>query len=116
MRFRPWPFKLSETGTGTRAQAGTTTSFPAALRGTDAHEWGVTDGQWAVYLNNKFQLDGRDENGYVGIAWCFGLHDRPFPARAVWGEVRFCRYRFPYRRLRIQRDQWHGGLGYRSTV
>jgi hypothetical protein len=44
--------------------------------------------QWAVYLNNKYQLDGRDENGYVGIAWCFGLHDRPFPTRPVWGDVR----------------------------
>jgi hypothetical protein len=47
-----------------------------------------TRSQWAVYLNNKYQLDGRDENGYVGIAWCFGLHDRPFPTRPVWGDVR----------------------------
>lgn len=43
---------------------------------------------FAVKLNNKFSLDGRDENGYMGIAWCFGHHDRPFPDRPVFGEVR----------------------------
>jgi len=44
--------------------------------------------EWAIYLNNKYQLDGRDENGYMGIAWCFGRHDRPFPERPVFGTVR----------------------------
>ena len=44
--------------------------------------------KWAIYLNNKFQLDGRDENGYMGIAWCFGQHDRPFPERPIFGSVR----------------------------
>merc|ERR1719436_600168 len=43
---------------------------------------------WAVRLNNKYSLDGRDENGYMGIAWCFGHHDRPFPERPVFGTVR----------------------------
>jgi len=42
----------------------------------------------AVKFNNKFSLDGRDENGYMGIAWCFGNHDRPFPDRPFFGEVR----------------------------
>ena len=23
--------------------------------------------EWAVHLNDKFSLDGRDENGYMGI-------------------------------------------------
>ncbi|CAE8598497.1 unnamed protein product, partial [Polarella glacialis] len=44
--------------------------------------------EWAVRLNDRFSLDGRDENGYMGIAWCFGHHDRPFPERAIFGEVR----------------------------
>mmetsp|Transcript_25906 Transcript_25906/g.60703 ORF Transcript_25906/g.60703 Transcript_25906/m.60703 type:complete len:655 (-) Transcript_25906:76-2040(-) len=42
----------------------------------------------AVQLNDKYELDGRDPNGYLGIAWCFGNHDRPFPQRAVFGTVR----------------------------
>lgn len=42
----------------------------------------------AVYLNDKYQLDGRDPNGYAGIAWCFGKHDRPWPEREVYGMVR----------------------------
>ncbi|CAK0831815.1 unnamed protein product [Prorocentrum cordatum] len=44
--------------------------------------------RWAVRLNNKYSVDGRDENGYMGIAWCFGHHDRPFPERPVFGTVR----------------------------
>jgi deoxyribodipyrimidine photo-lyase len=29
-----------------------------------------------LHLNNKYELDGRDANGYTGVAWCFGKHDR----------------------------------------
>jgi deoxyribodipyrimidine photo-lyase len=42
----------------------------------------------ALYLNNRFSLDGRDANSYAGVAWCFGRHDRPWPERAVYGKVR----------------------------
>ncbi|MFW5751549.1 MAG: deoxyribodipyrimidine photo-lyase, partial [Planctomycetota bacterium] len=30
----------------------------------------------ALHLNNKYFVDGRDANSYVGNAWCYGLHDR----------------------------------------
>ncbi len=43
----------------------------------------------ALYLNNKHALDGRDANSYAGVAWCFGLHDRPWGARPVFGTVRY---------------------------
>ncbi len=45
----------------------------------------------AVYLNDKYQLDGRDPNGYTGIAWSIGgKHDRPWgPERPVFGLIRF---------------------------
>ena len=43
----------------------------------------------ALYLNNKFELDGRDPNGYAGVAWCFGKHDRPWQERAIFGNVRY---------------------------
>jgi deoxyribodipyrimidine photo-lyase len=42
-----------------------------------------------VYLNNKYLVDGRDANGYAGIAWCFGTHDRPWKERAVFGTIRY---------------------------
>jgi deoxyribodipyrimidine photo-lyase len=41
-----------------------------------------------VHLNDKWALDGRDPNGYANVSWCFGLHDRPWPERAVFGKVR----------------------------
>jgi len=40
--------------------------------------------QWAIYLNDKYSLDGRDPNGYAGIAWSIGgVHDRPWFNRPV---------------------------------
>jgi deoxyribodipyrimidine photo-lyase len=41
-----------------------------------------------VHLNDKWALDGRDPNGYANVSWCFGLHDRPWPERRVFGSVR----------------------------
>lgn len=41
------------------------------------------------YLNDKYQLDGRDPNSYAGIAWCFGKHDRPWQERSIFGTVRY---------------------------
>ena len=41
-----------------------------------------------VYLNDRWALDGRDPNGYANVSWCFGLHDRPWPRRPIFGTVR----------------------------
>lgn len=43
----------------------------------------------ALYLNNKYELDGRDPNGFAGVAWCFGKHDRAWPERPVFGKIRY---------------------------
>jgi deoxyribodipyrimidine photo-lyase len=43
----------------------------------------------ALALNNAYELDGRDPNGYAGVAWCFGKHDRPWRHRTVFGMVRY---------------------------
>lgn len=44
----------------------------------------------AIYLNDKYALDGNDSNGYVGILWSIGgLHDRPFTNRLVVGKIRY---------------------------
>jgi deoxyribodipyrimidine photo-lyase len=40
-------------------------------------------------LNNRYELDGRDPNGFAGIAWCFGRHDRPWQERPIFGKVRY---------------------------
>ncbi len=47
----------------------------------------------AVYLNDKYSLDGRDPNGYAGIAWAVaGVHDRPWKERPVFGTIRYMSY------------------------
>jgi deoxyribodipyrimidine photo-lyase len=44
---------------------------------------------WAVTLNDRYELDGRDPNGYAGIAWAIaGKHDRPWFNRPIFGLVR----------------------------
>jgi deoxyribodipyrimidine photo-lyase len=44
---------------------------------------------WAVELNDRYELDGRDANGYAGIAWAIvGRHDRPWFNKPVYGLVR----------------------------
>jgi len=39
-------------------------------------------------LNNRYFLDGRDANSFTNVAWVFGLHDRPWGPRTVFGNVR----------------------------
>ena len=40
-------------------------------------------------LNDRYEMDGRDPNGYAGVAWAIGgKHDRPWPERPVYGTVR----------------------------
>jgi deoxyribodipyrimidine photo-lyase len=43
----------------------------------------------AIYLNNKYEMDGRDPNSFTGVAWCFGKHDRPWKERSIFGTVRY---------------------------
>jgi deoxyribodipyrimidine photo-lyase len=55
-------------------------------------EWSPTPEEayaTALYLNNRYEIDGRDPNGYAGVAWCFGKHDRPWGEREIFGTVRF---------------------------
>jgi deoxyribodipyrimidine photo-lyase len=55
-------------------------------------EWSETPErafETALALNNRYELDGRDPNGYAGVAWCFGKHDRAWAERPVFGKVRY---------------------------
>lgn len=40
-------------------------------------------------LNNRYFLDGRDANSFTNVAWIFGLHDRPWQTRKIFGSVRY---------------------------
>jgi deoxyribodipyrimidine photo-lyase len=42
-----------------------------------------------IDLHNVYALDGRDPNTYTNILWCFGLHDRPWGERPVFGQLRY---------------------------
>ncbi len=56
-------------------------------------EWSETPEQAfesAIFLNDRFALDGREPNGYAGVAWSIGgLHDRPWFDRPVYGKIRY---------------------------
>ena len=62
----------------------------------------------ALYLNNKFELDGRDSNGYTGVAWCFGKHDRPWKERPIFGKIRYMNDRGLERKFKIGKyaEKW----------
>jgi deoxyribodipyrimidine photo-lyase len=47
----------------------------------------------ALDLNDRYEMDGRDPNGYAGVAWAIGgKHDRPWPERPIFGTVRSMSY------------------------
>ncbi|MEP7072080.1 MAG: deoxyribodipyrimidine photo-lyase [Verrucomicrobiota bacterium] len=55
-------------------------------------EWSKTPEEayaTALALNNKYFLDGRDANSFANVAWLFGLHDRPWGEREIFGMVRY---------------------------
>jgi deoxyribodipyrimidine photo-lyase len=55
-----------------------------------------------LYLNNKYELDGRDPNGYAGVAWCFGKHDRPWKERPIFGKIRYMNNKGLERKFKIK--------------
>jgi Deoxyribodipyrimidine photolyase len=55
-----------------------------------------------VYLDDKYFLDGRDPNGYTGVAWCYGKHDRAWTERAIFGKLRYMNAAGLERKFKIQ--------------
>ena len=64
----------------------------------------------ALFLNDKYELDGRDPNGCVGVAWCFGRHDRPWTERPVFGTIRYMNANGLRRKFDVQAyvERWLG--------
>jgi deoxyribodipyrimidine photo-lyase len=62
-------------------------------------------------LNNKHFIDGRDPNSYASVAWLFGLHDRPWTERDVFGKIRYMNASGLERKFDIERYvHWVQGL------
>ena len=57
----------------------------------------------AIYLNDKYELDGRDPNGYAGIAWSIGgVHDRAWQEREIFGKIRYMSYEGSKRKFDVK--------------
>ena len=64
---------------------------------------------FSIRLNDRFQLDGRDPNGYVGCAWSIGgVHDRAWTERPVYGKIRYMNYNGCKRKFDVDRyiNKW----------
>ncbi len=56
----------------------------------------------SIYLDDKYFLDGTDPNGYTGVAWCYGKHDRAWTERAIFGKLRYMNAAGLERKFKIQ--------------
>jgi deoxyribodipyrimidine photo-lyase len=73
-------------------KAGTIHGYYRMYWGKKIIEWSPTYQDAVTFMidsHTKYALDGRDPNTYTNILWCFGLHDRPWPARPVFGTMRY---------------------------
>lgn len=70
-------------------------------------EWTVSPTQaleFAIYLNDRYQLDGRDPNGYVGCMWSIGgIHDQGWAERPVFGKIRYMNYKGCQRKFDLKK-------------
>lgn len=45
--------------------------------------------QTTLYLNNRYFVDGLSPNAYGNVGWIYGLHDRPWTERPIFGQIRY---------------------------
>lgn len=58
----------------------------------------------AIYLNDKYSLDGNDPNGFVGVAWSVGgIHDRAWKERKIFGKIRYMNYNGCKRKFDVEK-------------
>jgi deoxyribodipyrimidine photo-lyase len=64
-----------------------------------------------VRMNDSYELDGRDPNGYAGIAWAIGgKHDRAWgPERPMYGKIRYVSFASTSRKFdsRLYIEKWN---------
>ena len=72
-----------------------------------SQEWSNTPEEalaTAIYLNDRYELDGRDPNGYVGCMWSIGgIHDQGWGERPVFGKIRFMNYKGCERKFDVKK-------------
>lgn len=57
----------------------------------------------AQYFNDKYALDGKDPNGFVGVGWSImGIHDQGWKEREVFGKIRFMNYNGCKRKFKVE--------------
>ena len=82
-----------ECRTEANGKHGMDAQLPTHVLGKKILEWSSTPAQAyniAVRFNDKYLLDGRDPNGYAGIAWSIvGKFDRPWFDRPIFGTIRY---------------------------
>jgi deoxyribodipyrimidine photo-lyase len=91
--------------------------------------------QYSLYLNDKYELDGRDPNGYVGCMWSIGnifsffeklnlisilmvaggIHDQGWGERPIFGKIRYMNYDVR-KYSRIKRETFMFLLGLQEKV
>ncbi|CAE8644943.1 unnamed protein product [Polarella glacialis] len=55
-----------------------------------------------IYLNDRYSMDGRDPNGYVGCMWSIcGVHDMGWAERKVFGKIRYMNYAGCCKKFRV---------------
>lgn len=58
----------------------------------------------ALYLNDRYELDGQDPNGFVGCMWSIcGIHDQGWAERPVFGKIRYMNYKGCLRKFDVAR-------------
>ncbi|KAJ8011238.1 hypothetical protein DPEC_G00056080 [Dallia pectoralis] len=56
----------------------------------------------AIYLNDRYELDGQDPNGFVGCMWSIcGIHDQGWMERPVFGKIRYMNYKGCTRKFQV---------------
>lgn len=94
-------------------QTGSMHNYMRMYWGKKIIEWSATPQQaysTMLRLNNTYQLDGRDANGFAGVAWCFGTHDRAWAERVIFGKVRYMNAQGLERKFAIKKyvERWGG--------
>lgn len=59
--------------------------------------------EFTIYLNDKYEIDGRAPNGYTNISWCIGgVHDHAWQGREIFGKIRYMSYNGCKRKFDVQ--------------
>lgn len=70
-----------------------------------------------IYLNDKYEVDGRDPNGFTGCAWSvMGIHDMGWKEREVFGKIRYMNYAGCMRKFDVQVSAANRSRYYALTV